>query len=1013
MLTFQQIIYRLTQFWEKKQCIIHQGHDLEVGAGTFNPATFLRCLGPEPYRTAYVEPSRRPKDARFGENPNRVQLFHQYQVIMKPSPPDIQQVYLESLRALNFDLKKHDIRFVHDDWESPTLGAWGLGWEVWCDGMEITQFTYFQSIGSIPLKPVSAELTYGLERLAMFIQNKNSIFDVKWNDTLTFQDVIHRNEVEWSSYNFTEASIQMWFKHFEDFENEAKTLISRHLPLPAYDFVMKASHAFNILDARGAISVTERTGYIARIRELARLVAMEYVSTREKMGFPLLALEKKRAAPKSPKLKTVTKFDPKKRQDFLLEIGSEQLPATFVPIGCSNLEKTIRCFLEKNSLSYQNIHAYGTPQRLAVIVKGLVEGTESKKIERKGPAIAAAFDSDGKPTPQGTGFLKAIKKGVASLSDIRKGKFKELKIGIIKEVEYLFATIEEKGVPAFNLLLEELPNLIATLDFPKKMRWGDLDISYARPLHWIVALFGEKVIPFQVGDIVSNRFSRGHAQLKPKQIRLKAPKEYVAALKHHYVLADIEQRKKSIVAQLRSLEKKLKGKVLEEDKVLLQVLHLCEWPKLTHATFDPLYLRAPKEVLISEMVEHQKYFPISDKEGSLQNFFIITADNTPNDLIRKGNQKVLSARLSDGVFLYEQDLQFPLEKFNKKLQEMTYQKELGSMLDKVNRLTAIAHIVNQNLEIADQKKVMRAAVLCKADLASALVGEFPELQGTIGKQYALAQKEDKEIAQAIEEHWMPRSENAPIAQTSTGIVLSIADKLDNLIGCYSIGLKPSSSSDPYALRRQAIGIIKTLIAHRRSINLKKIIEECCKFFPKLEHSVEGKNLLVGEILTFITARTKSVFEDFGFKKDEIEASLQTLCWDPYDQYCKTQALHSFRKSGIEFGKLFEVYKRAKGQLQKPSLTPFNPSLAKEKAEIELACTLDEINKTWKEALNDRNYVQAFRLMAKLQPSLAKLFDTVKILADDPKLQENRIALLQKVFAHFEHLLDFRHIQEGS
>jgi glycyl-tRNA synthetase len=1013
MLTFQEIISRLTQFWEEKQCIIHQGHDLEVGAGTFNPATFLRCLGPEPYRTAYVEPSRRPKDARFGENPNRIQLFHQYQVIMKPSPPDIQQVYLDSLKALGLDLKKHDIRFVHDDWEGPTLGAWGLGWEVWCDGMEITQFTYFQAIGSMPLKPISAELTYGLERLAMFIQNKDSIFDVKWNDTLTFRDIIHRSEVEWSSYNFTEASTQMWFKHFEDFEKEAKTLISRHLPLPAYDFVMKASHAFNILDARGVISVTERTGYITRIRELARLVAMEYVSTREKMKFPLLALEKKKPVRKPIALKTIVKFDPKKRHDFLLEIGSEQLPATFVPIGCNNLEKAVRRLLEEKSLSYQSVQTYGTPQRLAIFVKGLVEGTESKLIERKGPAIAAAFHPDGKPTPQGAGFLKAIKKDAVTLSDIRKGKVKELKIGIIKEVEYLFATIEEKGEPAFNLLAEALPNLIVNLDFPKKMRWGDLDISYARPLHWIVALFGEKVIPFQVGDIVSNRLSRGHAQLKPKEFPLKAPKDYLPALKKHYVLADIEQRKKSIVTQLRTLEKRLKGKILEENKVLSQVLHLCEWPKLTHATFDPLYLRAPKEVLISEMVEHQKYFPIADKEGSLKNFFIITADNTPNDLIRKGNQKVLSARLSDGVFLYEQDLQLPLEKFNEKLQEMTYQKELGSMLDKVTRVTAIAHVVNQNLEIADQKKVMRAAVLCKSDLASALVGEFPELQGTIGKYYALAQKEDKEVSQAIEEHWMPRSESAPIAQTPTGIVLSIADKLDNLIGCYSIGLKPTSSSDPYALRRQAIGIVKTLIAHKRSVNLKKILEECCKFFPKLEHSTGEKNTLVGEILTFITARTKGVFEDFGFKKDEIEASLQTLCWDPYDQFCKTEALHAFRKSGIEFSKLFEVYKRAKGQLQKPSSTPFSPALAKEKAEIDLVHTLDEINKAWKETINDRNYVQAFRLLAKLQQPLAKLFDTVKILADDPKLQENRIALLQKVFAYFEQLLDFRHIQEGS
>ncbi len=1013
MLTFQEIILRLTQFWEKKQCIIHQGHDLEVGAGTFNPATFLRCLGPEPYRTAYVEPSRRPKDARFGENPNRIQLFHQYQVIMKPSPPDIQQLYLDSLAALGFDLKKHDIRFVHDDWESPTLGAWGLGWEVWCDGMEITQFTYFQSIGSMPLKPVSAELTYGLERLAMYIQNTDSIFDVKWNDTLTFRDIIHTSEVEWSAYNFNEASTSMWLKHFEDFEKEAKTLIARNLPLPAYDFVMKASHAFNILDARGVISVTERTGYIARIRELARLVAAEYVASREKVGYPLLKKEKTKAAVKPFKFKPLSQFNPKKRQDFLLEIGSEQLPATFVPIGCANLEKALRRFLNDHALSFESLHVYGTPQRLAIAVNGLVEGTESKLIERKGPAVSSAFDKEGRPTPQGEGFLKAVGLSSATLTEIRKGKLKELKVSLLKDVEYLFASIEQKGQSTFNLLAESLPNLILNLEFPKKMRWGDLDITYPRPLHWIVALFGDKVVPFQVGDLISNRLSRGHAQLKPKEFSLKSPKEYLSTLKKHYVLADIEERKKSIVDQLKAIEKKVKGKVLEEGKVIPQVLHLTEWPQLTHVLFDPLYLKAPKEVLISEMVEHQKYFPVADSKGNLKQMCIITADNTPNDLIRKGNQKVLSARLADGVFLYEQDLQTSLEKFNEKLAEMTYQKELGSMLDKVKRIEGIANVVNSHLTLADEIKVARAALLCKADLASALVGEFPELQGTIGKYYALVQQENKEVAQAIEEQWMPRYENAPLPQTPTGIVLSIADKFDNLISCYSIGLKPSSSSDPYALRRQAIGIIKTLIAGKHCVNLKALLEECCNFFPKLRNNSNEKNTLVSEILSFITARTKGVFEDFGFKKDEIDASLQTLCWDPYDQFCKTEALHAFRQAGTEFDKLFEVFKRAKGQLQKTTSTPFNPSLAQEKAEIELVCALNALDKTWSDAIANRNYVQAFRLMSQLQAPLAKLFDTVKILADDPKQQENRIALLQKVFSHFDQLLDFRHIQETN
>jgi glycyl-tRNA synthetase len=1008
MLTFQGIIAHLNAFWEKQGCIIHQGYDLEVGAGTFNPATFLRCLGPEPYKTAYVEPSRRPSDARYGENPNRVQLFHQYQVIIKPSPADIQHVYLESLKSLGLDLKKHDLRFVHDDWEGPTLGAWGLGWEVWCDGMEVTQFTYFQAIGSLPLKPISVEITYGLERLAMFIQNKQSIFDVQWNDELTFRDVSHRSEVEWSAYNFEQASTEMWQRHFEDYEKEAKQLIGKNLPIPAYDFVLKASHAFNMLDARGVISVTERTGYIGRIRDLARLVATEYVSSREKLGFPLLAAQKKTKAPKSfPFLKTPPKFSAEKKQNFLFEIGSEQLPAAFVPIGCQNLEKQMRKLLQEQEISFDDLKIFGTPQRLAVQITGLVEGTVSKDILKRGPAIDSAFHANGTLTAQGEGFFKSLGLAPTSLDSIRKGKLKNLTIDKIKETEYLFVRITEPGKSTFVILAQGLPKLIDALEFPKKMRWGSLDIHYARPIHWIAALLGEKIIPFQYGDVLSNRFSFGHAQLKPKKITLKSAKDYVRELKKHCVLADIQERKNSILKQIKAIEKKVKGTVLCQERVLAQVVHLTEWPQLTSAVFDAAFLRAPKEVLISEMVEHQKYFPIADSKNHLKNIFIITADTTPNDMIRRGNQKVLSARLTDGVFLYEQDLKMPLESFNEKLHAMTYQKELGSMFDKVMRLAGIAQIVNHHLAIADQKKVQRAALLSKADLASLLVKEFPELQGTIGKYYALAQKEDKEVAQAIEEQWMPRFENAPLPQTPTGMILSLTDKIDNLIGCYSVGLKPSSSSDPYALRRQVIGMLKILIEAKESIDLKKILEEACGKFPKI--APNASTALVQEILSFITARAKSVFEEYGFKKDECEAALQGVCIDPFDQFRKIQALHAFRKSP-QFAKLFEVYKRAKGQLEQPTTTPFNPNIATEPAEHELVHALEALNKHWKVALKDKNYTEAFALLAKLQLPLAKLFDTVKILADDPALQANRIALLQRVFAPFQDLLDFSKIQ---
>ncbi|MEZ4599956.1 MAG: glycine--tRNA ligase subunit alpha [Syntrophotaleaceae bacterium] len=287
-MTFQELILSLQKYWAGQGCILQQPYDMEKGAGTFNPATFLRVLGPEPWKVAYVEPSRRPTDGRYGENPNRLQHYYQFQVIMKPSPMNIQDLYLNSLKSFGISPSRHDIRFVEDDWESPTLGAWGLGWEVWLDGMEITQFTYFQQVGGIDLKPVSAEITYGCERIAMYLQGVDNVYDLEWAPGIKYGDVHHQTEVEFSTYNFEEADTDMLFRLFEMYEKECARLVKRALVFPAYDFVLKASHTFNLLDARGVISVTERAHYIGRVRNLARLCAEGYVTQREKMGFPLL-----------------------------------------------------------------------------------------------------------------------------------------------------------------------------------------------------------------------------------------------------------------------------------------------------------------------------------------------------------------------------------------------------------------------------------------------------------------------------------------------------------------------------------------------------------------------------------------------------------------------------------------------------------------------------------------------------------------------------------------------------
>ncbi len=1016
MITFQAFLNKLTVFWEQQGCIIHQGYDLEIGAGTSNPSTFLRCLGPEPYYAAYIEPCRRPADGRYGKNPNRLQHYFQFQVILKPSPENIQDLYLQSLEALGFKLKEHDIRFVHDDWENPTLGAWGLGWEVWMDGMEITQFTYFQSVGGLELKPITGEITYGVERLAMYLQKVNSVFDLQWNQKLTYGDIYYRNELEWSQYNFEKASTSMWFKHFEDYEKEAKNLISEQLPIPAYDFVMKAAHSFNILDARGAISVTERTGYIARIRDLARQIAEAYTLSREKQGYPLLKKGKFQTIIantlfEQPLLaSSLVNASSTDKEDFLLEIGSEELPASFVTIGSQNLEKQVRSLLEKEEIEFECIHVFATPRRLSICIQQLAMSKAVQMVEKRGPSIDQAYALDGQLTPAGAGFFRSL--GIASpkLEAILQGRIDGLEIRVIKGISYLFRILQQEGKATAKILQEKLPSLILNLEFPKKMRWSDGEILYARPLHWIVSLFGEEIVPFHVGHIQADRITYGHRQLAPQAQALNRAQDYLPVLRRLFVMADPEERKQNIHAQLSHLENQLKANIIEKDHLIPQVLNLVEWPHLTSANFQHEFLQIPKEVLISEMVEHQKYFPVTNADGSLKNMFIITANLPATDQIREGNQRVLSARLSDGVFLYEEDLKLRLEDFNEKLKKVIFQKELGTVYQKIERITAHALIIQNVLQISTPAKTRRAAMLCKADLASNMVYEFPELQGVMGTYYALAQKEDSEVAQAIHEHWMPRGENAPLPETETGTIISLADKLDNLLSCFSLNLKPTSSSDPYALRRQMLGMIKIIIKNQFVLPLKECLLACIKNFPS--SIVRNRDEMIDEIFAFIINRMKTVLQDYGFHKDEIEANLAYGCNDIYDTFCRVKALHAFRKQAKDqFNSLYEVYKRAKGQLSNQHSIHLTPEYLTEPAEQQFNILIDHQEKAFQKALIMRDYNQAYALISTIQPALATLFDQVKILADDPKIRENRLALLQRVFNLFGQILDFSKIQE--
>ena len=401
---FQQLIVRLQQFWSEQGCILWQPYSEKVGAGTMNPATVLQVVGPEPWNVAYPEPSYRPDDGRFGENPNRMQMHTQFQVILKPDPGNPQEIYLESLKACGIDVDAHDIRFVEDNWESPALGAWGLGWEVWLDGLEITQFTYFQQSAGQVLETPAIEITYGLERIAMFIQGVRTVWDLDWNGVYSYGDVLLQPEIDHCEYDFNKADVDRLKDLYQLYEKEAKSCLEAGLVVPAHDYVLKCSHTFNVLDARGAIGVTERAGYFANMRDMARATAENYLAQREKLGYPLMDRIKRAETSQSEENKGTT---PDKAAPFLLEVGTEELPSHEVEPAAEQLKNGLLEVLQKGRLEHGEIEVFATPRRLALVVNGLAPKQPDREVELKGPPPQVALDAEGNPTKAGLGFCKA------------------------------------------------------------------------------------------------------------------------------------------------------------------------------------------------------------------------------------------------------------------------------------------------------------------------------------------------------------------------------------------------------------------------------------------------------------------------------------------------------------------------------------------------------------------------------------------------------------------------------
>jgi len=495
-INFQTAILKLQEFWADQGCVIWQPHHSEVGAGTMNPATFLRVLGPEPWNVAFVEPSIRPADGRYGENPNRWQHYYQFQVILKPDPGNPQELYLRSLVALGIDPIKNDIRFVEDNWESPALGAWGLGWEVWLNGSEITQYTYFQQAGGQLLDPVSVEITYGIERIVMAIQGVDSFVDMSWNDVLTYGDIALDSEVEFNKYNFETADIKRLRDFFDEYEAEAKSCLSSGLVLPAHDYVLKCSHTFNILDSRGAIGVADRANLFGRMREIASEIAREYFQQRQAAEFPWMAktpvYDVTYPQAEMEKVKHLSESEP-----LLVEIGTEELPSGDLTTAVEQLKRDIGPLLDDSRLEHGDIQVMGTPRRLVILIEQLAAEQTERVSLVKGPPADRAFDAQGNPTPAAQGFAKG--KGI----DVD-----ELKVEEIDGGRYVVAEVRQESKKAGEVLKHLIPDLISALRFDKSMRWNSSGLVFSRPIRWLLALHGEELVPFALGEMVAGRYTR-------------------------------------------------------------------------------------------------------------------------------------------------------------------------------------------------------------------------------------------------------------------------------------------------------------------------------------------------------------------------------------------------------------------------------------------------------------------------------------------------------------------------
>jgi glycyl-tRNA synthetase len=977
----QDAILRLQRFWADQGCLIWQPYNVKVGAGTMNPATFLRVLGPEPWKVAYVEPSVRPADGRYGENPNRWGQYYQFQVILKPDTGNPQELYLDSLCALGLDPSRHDVRFVEDNWQTPALGAWGLGWEVWLDGQEITQFTYFQQAGGFDLDPVAVEITYGLERIIMALQDVPVFQEIRWTDGLTYGDVLFRGEVEQCRYNFEVASVPRLRELYDLYEAEARDALAAGLVLPAYDYTLLCSHTFNVLDARGAIGVTERAHYFARLRDLSHALSEAYLVQREEMGHPLSGhalsgakLQPARELPSGP-----VADEPR---TFLLEVGCEELPAGDLASALEQLQRLVPEQLVAARLAHGEVTVVGTPRRLAVLVTDVAPMQADEERVVKGPPAKVAYDAEGRPTKAAQGFARSNNVTVESLQ-----------VRSFEGREYVVALQVEPGLPAAQVLGEMITDLLSRLRFPLSMRWNETGLSFSRPIRWLVAMLGEAVVPCVYAGVASSRTTRGVREEGSPEIDISAAEEYEETMRRHRIMLGVEERQAAILEQGRWLAAEVEGEMVESAELLAEVANMVEWPTVLRGGFADEYLHLPEVVLTTVLREHQRCFPLV-KDGHLLPAFLTVANgsNLDWDVVRHGNEDVVRARFADAAYFYRSDREQALAELVPRLATLTFQADLGSMLDKVRRLERLVPVLARqaSLGAAETVAAQRAAFLSKADLASKMVVEHTSLQGIMGEHYALHSGELESVARAIAEQYLPRHVGDALPATRPGVVLGLADRLDSLVGLFAVGLAPTGSSDPYALRRAALGVIQLLVSGGVSVSLRAAIEAAASVQPVMVRPEVRQ-----EVLVFVQQRLRALLLDQGYRYDVIDAVLAEQGEEPARAVRAVEALQAAVQEP-DWGRVLVAYARTlriTRDLDKQY--PLQPRRFTEPATSDLYTAYAVAAERVSAEPEVEVLVEALR---GLVGPITRFFDEVLVMAEDPEVRANRLALAQRIAA---------------